>query len=48
MVNTHLVPAGNYIVQYSFIGYESIEVPVTIKSGITITLSKALERPAIN
>jgi hypothetical protein len=39
-------PAGNYIVQYSFIGYESIEVP--IKSGITITLSKALERPAIN
>ena len=35
-------PAGNYIVQYSFIGYESIEVPVTIKSGITLTLSKAL------
>jgi hypothetical protein len=35
-------PEGNYIVQYSFIGYESIEVPVTIKSGITITLSKAL------
>jgi hypothetical protein len=44
MVNTHLVsPAGNYIVQYSFIGYESIS-SVTIKNGITITLSKALER----
>jgi hypothetical protein len=43
MVNTHsLVLLRNYIVQYSFIGYESIEVPVTIKSGITITLSKAL------
>jgi hypothetical protein len=26
--------------------YES--VPIIIKSGITITLSKALERPAIN
>jgi len=24
-------PAGNYIIQYSFIGYESIEVPVTVK-----------------
>ncbi|SEA80457.1 Outer membrane receptor proteins, mostly Fe transport [Flavobacterium gillisiae] len=35
-------PAGNYIIQYSFIGYESIEVPVTVKSGETITLSKAL------
>ncbi|WP_339919039.1 TonB-dependent receptor [uncultured Flavobacterium sp.] len=35
-------PAGNYIIQYSFIGYESIEVPVTVKTGETITLSKAL------
>jgi hypothetical protein len=26
MVNTHLVLPGSYIVQYSFIGYESIEV----------------------
>jgi hypothetical protein len=44
MVNTHLViPTEAYNVQYSFIGYESIqEVPVTIKDGITITLSKAL------
>jgi hypothetical protein len=32
MVNTNLVLAGNHIVQYSFIGYESIEVPVTKKA----------------
>ncbi|CAM2821059.1 TonB-dependent receptor [Flavobacterium frigoris] len=35
-------PAGNYIIQFSFIGYESIETPIIVKSGETITLSKAL------
>lgn len=35
-------PAGNYVIQFSFIGYESIEMPVTIKAGETTTISKAL------
>jgi hypothetical protein len=35
-------PAGSYVIQYSFIGYESAEVPIIVKSGETITLSKAL------
>jgi hypothetical protein len=35
-------PAGSYIIQYSFIGYELTEVPVLVKSGETITLNKAL------
>ena len=35
-------PAGNYVIQFSFIGYESIETPITIKAGQTVTLSKAL------
>jgi outer membrane receptor protein involved in Fe transport len=39
---TLTAPAGNYTIQFSFIGYESIEVPVTVKSEETIILSKAL------
>ena len=35
-------PAGNYVIQFSFIGYESIEVPVTVKSNENLTLNKAL------
>ena len=34
--------AGSYIIQFSFIGYESVEIPVTVVSGQTITLNKAL------
>ena len=34
--------AGDYIIQFSFLGYETIEVPVTIKDGETITIDKAL------
>jgi len=36
------VPAGDYVIQYSFIGYESIEIPVAVNSGETITANKAL------
>ena len=36
------VPAGSYVIQFSFIGYESLELPVTIAAGQTITISKAL------
>tara|TARA_R110000868_G_scaffold1877_5_gene14895 strand:- start:2733 stop:5504 length:2772 start_codon:yes stop_codon:yes gene_type:complete len=35
-------PAGNYVIQFSFIGYESIEAPVTVKSGENLTFNKAL------
>lgn len=33
---------GNYIVQFSFVGYENIEVPVTVIAGETITIDKTL------
>jgi hypothetical protein len=36
-----IVP-GDYTLQFSFVGYESVEVPVTVKSNETITISKAL------
>lgn len=34
--------AGSYVIQFSFVGYESVEVPVTIKANETITINKAL------
>ena len=36
------VTPGNYIIVFSFLGYENIEVPVTIKSGEEIIINKAL------
>ncbi|GIZ09946.1 TonB-dependent receptor [Flavobacterium sp. UMI-01] len=33
---------GNYVIQFSFVGYEPIEVPVTVVSGKTVTINKAL------
>ena len=33
---------GNYTIQFSFIGYESIEERITIKSGETLTINKSL------
>ena len=36
------VPTGNQVITFSFIGYETIEVPVTIKANETIILNKAL------
>lgn len=35
--------AGNHIVQFSFIGYESVETPVNVIEGETFILSGALE-----
>jgi outer membrane receptor protein involved in Fe transport len=34
--------AGSYIIQFSFLGYESVEEKIEVKSGETITLNKAL------
>jgi hypothetical protein len=36
------VAAGNYTVVFSFLGYENVEVPVTVKVGETVTINKAL------
>lgn len=36
------VEPGNHIVQFSFLGYETIEVPVTIKENQTVTVNRAL------
>ena len=36
------VAAGNYTVVFSFLGYENVEVPVTVKAGETVTINKAL------
>jgi outer membrane receptor protein involved in Fe transport len=36
------IPPGKHIIQFSFIGYETIEVPFTITKEQTITLDKAL------
>jgi hypothetical protein len=35
-------PDGNYVIQFSFIGYETIEIPVTVKSNETVTINKGL------
>lgn len=35
-------PAGNYVIQFSFIGYESIEIAITVVSDQTLTINKAL------
>jgi hypothetical protein len=36
------VEPGNHVVQLSFLGYETIEVPVTIKENQTVTVNRAL------
>lgn len=36
------VPAGKYVVQFSFIGYEPVEESVTVEAGKTTTVNKAL------
>ncbi|OOV27114.1 TonB-dependent receptor [Flavobacterium sp. LM5] len=36
------VSPGNYVVQFSFVGYETVEVPVNVKEGATVTLNKAI------
>ncbi|GGC83702.1 collagen-binding protein [Flavobacterium lutivivi] len=37
-----VIPAGNYTIEFSFLGYESIEEKITVKEGEIITLNKAL------
>lgn len=36
------VEPGNKIIQFSFLGYETIEVPISIKSNQTVTINRAL------
>ncbi len=36
------VVPGNYVIVFSFIGYENVETPITIKAGETTVLNKAL------
>ncbi|MBY0487341.1 MAG: TonB-dependent receptor [Flavobacteriaceae bacterium] len=36
------VDPGNYTLVLSFIGYESVEIPVTVKANETLTVNKAL------
>lgn len=37
----NIIP-GDYIVQFSFVGYESVEVAVTVKANETLTLNQTL------
>lgn len=39
---TLAINPGNYILVFSFLGYENVEVPVNIKAGETLTINKAL------
>lgn len=39
---TITITPGNYTVQFSFLGYESVEVPVTVVVNETITLNNSL------
>lgn len=36
------VPAGNHIIVFSFLGYKTIEKPIAIKAGETITLNQVM------
>lgn len=36
------VEPGNYVLEFSFLGYQSIDVPITIKAGQNITVNKAM------
>lgn len=36
------IEPGNYVIEFSFLGYESIEVPVTVIANETITVSRTL------
>ncbi len=39
---TLTVAAGNHTIVFSFLGYENVEVAVTVKAGETITIDRAL------
>lgn len=34
--------AGDYVIQFSFVGYEPVEIPVNVVNGKTVVLNKAL------
>lgn len=36
------LPAGNYTIQFSFVGYENIEMPISVKANETVVLNKTL------
>lgn len=36
------VPAGSHVIVFSFLGYENLEVPVTIKANETIVINRSL------
>jgi hypothetical protein len=36
------VDPGNYTLQLSFLGYQTIEVPITVKAGQNVTVNRAL------
>lgn len=36
------VEPGNYILELSFLGYQTVEVPITVKAGQNVTVNKAL------
>nr|WP_314866747.1 carboxypeptidase-like regulatory domain-containing protein [uncultured Flavobacterium sp.] len=36
------LPAGNYTIQFSFVGYENVEAPITIKANETLVVNKSL------
>ncbi|TRX01224.1 TonB-dependent receptor [Flavobacterium gawalongense] len=36
------IAPGNYTVQFSFVGYESVEIPVTVTANETVTLNQAI------
>ncbi|TDW45876.1 TonB-dependent receptor-like protein [Flavobacterium sp. 270] len=36
------VNPGNYVIIFSFVGYESVEKPVTVKAGETLTVNQVL------
>jgi outer membrane receptor protein involved in Fe transport len=39
---TITIAPGNYTVQFSFVGYETVELPVTVVSNETVTLNSSL------
>ena len=41
-VYTFTAEPGNYILSFSFLGYETIEVPIVVKANETITVNKVL------
>lgn len=36
------VEPGNYILELSFLGYQTVDVPITVKAGQTVTVNKAM------